>query len=778
MVEPTPIPLTASRVEQIFPILSAAQIKRLVAHGYARSVHAGDILITPGDREIPIYVVISGVLEAVRPSFGQDTLIRAFGPGQFTGELNTLSGRGAIAMIRAQQDGEIIEIARDKVLVMVQADAELSEILMRAFILRRAELLAQGIGDVTLVGSSYSAETLRIKEFLTRNGQPYTYINLEHDPAVQNLLKHCHVSVEETPVVICRGETILRNPTNHEIAGCLGFNEAIDETRVRDLVIVGAGPSGLAAAVYGASEGLDVLLLEAYSPGGQAGSSSRSKSLGAARTIARQAIVTLSLVVSSLVVYAQDGTQFGKGVPLPEMPEVKSPFTLSAVNDPDTGKSSFSYAGNEVAPVVRATPGSQIEIEYLNRMAVHSRELCVDGPCVNMTNLHFHGLHVSPNAPEDDVISMMSMPGQSLHYLVDLSNDQPPGLYWYHTHPHGESYQQSLDGMSGAIVIDGIERYVPEVLSMKERILVLRDAELITYDPESAPLLNRVEMSKISCGAENEIPERIFTVNGVVRPRIGIAPGEKQFWRIVNASPDLYADLALDSGSMTVVALDGMPLAYHDPNHRTETFQHVLLPPAGRVEAIVTGPRAGTRVSLRSLCVNTGPDGDPNREMVLADLDETSQSIPQQEMLPRSNQQAVYKPIASSTLNALEASDPQFTVKFTEADHSFYINDKKYSPSDGPMLTVKTGNYVHWRVVNNTHEIHPFHIHQVHFLVYREDGSQAQRPAWLDTVNVNPGGSVDLVMDFTDPIIRGMSLFHCHLLKHEDKGMMAKIMFE
>jgi suppressor of ftsI len=506
--------------------------------------------------------------------------------------------------------------------------------------------------------------------------------------------------------------------------------------------------------------------------------SENRKNFVPARTFARQAFLTLSFLVSGLTVYAQDATQFGKGVPLPAMPEVKSPFTLLAVNDTDTGKSSFSYAGREVAPVVRASPGSQIKIDYVNRMATHSNEVCVDGPCMNMTNLHFHGLHVSPKAPQDDVISMMAMPGQSLHYLVDIPNDQPPGLYWYHTHPHGESYQQSLDGMSGAIVIDGIERYVPEVHTMRERIIILRDAELKLHDPASTALLNQVEMSNASCGAENEPPERIFTVNGVIRPRIGIAPGEKQFWRIVNASPDLYADLALDSESMTVVALDGMPLAYHDPHHRTETFQHVLLAPAGRVEAIVTGPKAGIRVSLRSLCVDTGPDGDPNREMVLADLDETGQNNPHQAMLPLSLHGAVYKPIASSTLSALESSDPQFTVKFTEDGHGFYINDKKYQPADGPMLTVKTGNYVHWRVVNNTHEIHPFHIHQVHFLVYREDGNQAQRPEWLDTVNVSPGGSVDLVMDFTDPTIKGMSLFHCHLLKHEDKGMMAKISFE
>src|SRR5260370_40571528 len=187
---------------------------------------------------MPIFVVISSELEAVRASFGQETLIRTFGPGQFTGELNTLSGRRAIAMIRARQDGEIVEIERDNVLAPVQADAELSEILMRAFILRRVELLAQGIGDVALVGSSHSADTLRIKEFLTRNGHPYTYIDLEREADVQSLLDHFRVSVADTPAVICRGETVLRNPTNGEIANCLGFNEALDQPQFHNLAIL------------------------------------------------------------------------------------------------------------------------------------------------------------------------------------------------------------------------------------------------------------------------------------------------------------------------------------------------------------------------------------------------------------------------------------------------------------------------------------------------------------------------------------------------------------
>src|SRR5579859_5889167 len=271
----SPLPLTSSRPEQIFPALTDAQMRRLTSHGTPRSVRAGEVLVELGDGEIPIFVVTSGELEIVRPSFTQETLLRVIGPGRFTGEINTLSGRRAFARVRARQDSEVVQIARESLLALVQTDAELSEILMRAFILRRGELLAQGLGDATLVGSSHSADTLRIKEFLTRNGHPYSYIDLERDPDVESVLNRFHVSVADTPVLICRGQTALRNPTNREIANCLGFNEAVDEHRVRDLVIVGAGPAGLAAAVYGASEGLDVLLLETFSPGGQAGASSR-----------------------------------------------------------------------------------------------------------------------------------------------------------------------------------------------------------------------------------------------------------------------------------------------------------------------------------------------------------------------------------------------------------------------------------------------------------------------------------------------------------------------
>ena len=216
---------------------------------------------------MPFFVVTAGEVEVVRPYDAAETVIVVHKPGQFTGEVNMISGRRSLFRSRVRENGEVIELNREQMLALVQNDAEISEILMRAFILRRVELVASGIGDAVLVGSVHSSGTLRIKEFLTRNGHPYKYIDLDRDDDVQALLDHFHVAAAEVPVLICRGDAVLRNPTNQRIAECLGFNDAVDQTHVRDVVIVGAGPSGLSAAVYGASEGLDVLVLESNAPG-------------------------------------------------------------------------------------------------------------------------------------------------------------------------------------------------------------------------------------------------------------------------------------------------------------------------------------------------------------------------------------------------------------------------------------------------------------------------------------------------------------------------------
>ena len=469
---------------------------------------------------------------------------------------------------------------------------------------------------------------------------------------------------------------------------------------------------------------------------------------------------------------------------LPEPPQVRpknhvSSLALDAVNE--NGRDAFAYDGETVAPVIRASPGDTLKITYVNNLPAKSAETCAMNPCMDMTNLHFHGLTVSPNAPQDDVLGMLAKPGQALHYSVQIPRDHTPGLFWYHTHPHGESHRQVLDGMSGAIVIEGMDRYVHEVKGLRERVIVVRGRS-IEHDPKAEELRKYVDIPSKTCGGEAEAVEEIFTVNGALRPQIEIAPNERQFWRIVNASADRYMDLHLDKGTFEIVALDGMPLAYHDPQHPARTANHVLLAPAGRVEAIVTGPALRTHGALRTLCVNTGPAGDPNPGMVLADLIQPSASPDQRNADPRSEpdhaaqaRPPLYKPIR---VEPLKKRPPRFTVIFTEDKNGFYINDKKFAMDAEPMTSARVGTYQHWRIVNRTAELHPFHIHQVHFLAYEENGVPLAHPAWLDTVNVPVGGTVDAILDFTDPVIKGMAVFHCHLLNHEDKGMMAKILFK
>jgi len=274
MADPTPTN-NASAAGQMFPTLTAAQQKRIAAHGVQRHVEAGETLVEADAKLNKFFLVLSGHLNIVRASATAEEIVAVVEAGMFTGELNVLSGRRGLVRVQAGEPSELIEIDREDLLSLVQTDSELSDILMTAFILRRLELIARGVGNVVLVGSSHSLDTLRIKEFLTRNGHPYSYIDLERDADVQDMLDRFHVAVDDLPVLICRGEVALRNPANQQIANCLGFNDAIDQDEIRDLVIVGAGPAGLAAAVYGASEGLGVLVLESNSPGGQAGSSSK-----------------------------------------------------------------------------------------------------------------------------------------------------------------------------------------------------------------------------------------------------------------------------------------------------------------------------------------------------------------------------------------------------------------------------------------------------------------------------------------------------------------------
>lgn len=285
-------PSPGAQSKQMFPDLTAPQVARIAEFGRLRAIRSGEILTEPGDETTRFFVVVTGELEIVRIWSGAEEVVGTLESGQFTGEANMLSGRRGLVRIRVRTFGEVVEIDRDHLLTLVQTDAELGEIFMRAFILRRQELISRGTGDV-LLGSDYCAGTLRVKEFLTRNGHPYSYIDLDRSTDIQDMLVRFHIEEADVPVLICRGGIVLRNPSNQDIARCLGFNDAIDSTQVRDVVIVGAGPAGLAAAVYAASEGLDALVLELHAPGGQAGSSSRIENyLGFPTGISGQELAT------------------------------------------------------------------------------------------------------------------------------------------------------------------------------------------------------------------------------------------------------------------------------------------------------------------------------------------------------------------------------------------------------------------------------------------------------------------------------------------------------
>ena len=292
------IPSALDPQTQAFPILTEGQISRIRPVGKVRRVERGEILFEPGDTDVPLFVLLSGKMEIVQPGLTGERPIAKHQPGGFTGEITMISGRRCLVRGRVTEPGEFLELSGEGLRSLIARDAELSEIFMRAFILRRLELIKRGLGSFILMGSRYSAKTLALREFLTRNGQPYTYVDLDTDKTSQELLDRFEVKVEEIPVVVCNvNNVVMRNPTAQKLADCLGLNSAIDESQIRDVIVVGAGPSGLAAAVYAASEGLDVLVIEDSAPGGQAGSSSKIENyLGFPTGVSGQELATRAMI--------------------------------------------------------------------------------------------------------------------------------------------------------------------------------------------------------------------------------------------------------------------------------------------------------------------------------------------------------------------------------------------------------------------------------------------------------------------------------------------------
>ena len=319
---------TPDRQAQAFPVLTPAQIDRIRPYGTARTVRAGEILFEPGQPGMPCFVVLSGKLEILMTRLSGEQVLVTYGPGGFSGEMVLISGARSLSRGRVAEPGEFLEVGSAGLHSLIAKDAELSDIFMRAFILRRLALVTDGMGNVIILGSRHSANTLRLREFLTRNGHPHTYVDLDSDATAQVLLDRFSLKIDEIPVVICSGTSVLRNPTTQQLAQCLGFSGTVDESRIRDVAIVGGGPAGLAAAVYAASEGLDAVVIEADFPGGQAGSSSKIENYMGFPT----GISGLELTGRAVVQAEKFGAQMLVGQRVVEIHCDQRPYQLSLEN--------------------------------------------------------------------------------------------------------------------------------------------------------------------------------------------------------------------------------------------------------------------------------------------------------------------------------------------------------------------------------------------------------------------------------------------------------------
>ncbi len=307
-----------------FPKLTDTQVAQLRISSKPRRVKESETLFNQESDDHGIFIVLTGSVEIVGVSNGAESVLSILRRGEFTGEITQLSGRRSLVLCRAREGSELLEIDRSTLRHVMQTDVVLGDVFLRAFLLRRIFLIANSIGDAVLIGSALSSDTLRLRTFLGRNGHPYTYLDVDVDADIQVVLDQFSVQITDIPVLICRGQLVLRNPSNAETAACFGLNVGIDEAGIFDIVVVGAGPAGLAAAVYGASEGLSVLVVESNAPGGQAGSSSRIENyLGFPMGISGQELADRAFVQAE-----KFGAQISIARTATGLKSVKSPYTV------------------------------------------------------------------------------------------------------------------------------------------------------------------------------------------------------------------------------------------------------------------------------------------------------------------------------------------------------------------------------------------------------------------------------------------------------------------
>ena len=504
-------------------------------------------------------------------------------------------------------------------------------------------------------------------------------------------------------------------------------------------------------------------------------------------------------------------------------------FNVAVQADPTTSRPEFNYNGSIVPPTLRLLPGDTLIVNLTNNLPTPP----AGAVYMNDVNLHYHGLHVSPQAPGDDSIDMSAAPGQSLHYRIVLPANHPPGLYWYHTHAHGETERQTLSGMSGALIVDGIAAYTPSVANMAERILIVRDAPLagqtlpggdvkqmaaMRYAMQKGLVIHGMPMRGMTATPKSELkgstnaktrnpyvridpkfrsfvrplladshcvastpesPIKALTLNGLTQPTIAIRKGEQQFWRMVNAGADTYVDVSVDGSVLNIIALDGVPLSSGVNTPSSMTVQHYLLPPASRVEFTITGPPSTSPTYLRTACVDSGQAGDPMPAALLGTLTAASSPVDQLRIhhVQRVSKTAKRFKIRTAAVIGATPVSAHRTIFYSDQNT---INGVAYNPGAPPMFYSQVGTVEEWTIQNNSSQIHTFHIHQVHFVVEAINGSTQAQQFVEDNVNVPAAttsgpGTVKLLLDFTDPTIIGTFLLHCHILSHEDGGMMAAI---
>jgi len=533
------------------------------------------------------------------------------------------------------------------------------------------------------------------------------------------------------------------------------------------------------------------------------------------------------------------------GAAVPEPEDLRShdgvltvDLTVRNFLQPD-GTTRFCYfdANGNQSPTLRLNPGDLFILNLKNDLSDsaravpaashhHARTGTADkksDPCQSSTmslastNLHFHGLTVPAVCHQDDVLKTSIQPGDPpFQYKFRIPENEPPGLYWYHPHIHGFSKPQVLGGASGAMIIEGIERANKEVAGLPERVLVIRDQDLL--NPNSPPNKSEPVVPKTLLDSDGDAantgtgfgkPAKDLSINFVPVPypdyppaAIRMKPQERQFWRVLNASAITYLNLAVlyrrAPQQLGVVALDGVPLNANGTSGDFISWQtHIGVPPGGRVEFIVTGPPAGIPGLLVTRTVDTGLGGenDPNRMIATITA---ADDAPE----PRSRLAASPAPLPPPALPWLGDVAPVRVRKLYFSEKLLDPNDPNsattfhltvegrtptpFDPDSGvPDIVVTQGDVEDWIIENRSTELHAFHIHQLHFMLLAWDGVPVNEPFLRDTINVpfNSGKeltypSVRLRMDFRDPNTIGTFVYHCHLLEHEDGGMMGLIRVE